>query len=359
MPVARRRDPHVTSAALTRWLAAILPAGADPVVAGVRAPGASGFSGDTLFVQAEWSDADGRGPRPLVLRIEAGEDRMFPDTDLCAQHRLMRALAEHTDLPVPAVFWFETDPAVLGAPFLAMQRAPGRAPSDQPPYHEAGWLFEASPAEREAVWWAGLGSVAEVHQVDLDRLGLGPRPLTGKDALEAHLARWRAYQGWLAPDRIPACERAYGWLAANRPVPQGPVVLLWGDARIGNVLYQGGERTAVLDWELASTGPAEIDLAWFLYLDRHHSEGCHLDRLAGLPTAGDTVRRYEKLTGRSVGDLAYYTVLSGYRLALMMCRAIRLLTRNGLMPEQLADDYAVRNNATVLLEKALAEAGAQ
>jgi aminoglycoside phosphotransferase (APT) family kinase protein len=43
------------------------------------------------------------------------------------------------------------------------------------------------------------------------------------------------------------------------------VVLLWGDARIGNMIFApGGTPVAVLDWETATFGQAEEDLAWYL-----------------------------------------------------------------------------------------------
>ena len=39
-----------------------------------------------------------------------------------------------------------------------------------------------------------------------------------------------------------------------------PASLCWGDARIGNVLFSDDRKiTAVLDWEMATIGPAEMD----------------------------------------------------------------------------------------------------
>ena len=44
-------------------------------------------------------------------------------------------------------------------------------------------------------------------------------------------------------------------------------MLNWGDARIGNMLYVDFEPVAVLDWEMATVGPREVDLAWMIFLD--------------------------------------------------------------------------------------------
>ena len=40
----------------------------------------------------------------------------------------------------------------------------------------------------------------------------------------------------------------------------------WGDARVGNTLYRDFTPVAVLDWEMATVGPREVDLAWMIFL---------------------------------------------------------------------------------------------
>ena len=82
-------------------------------------------------------------------------------------------------------------------------------------------------------------------------------------------------------------------------------MLLWGDARIGNIIFDGTRPAAVLDWEMVTLGSPEMDLAWSIFLDRHHSEGMGLPRLEGFPSYEETVERYEALTGFEVQDLHY------------------------------------------------------
>ena len=55
---------------------------------------------------------------------------------------------------------------------------------------------------------------------------------------------------------------ARGPLAAGR----GRHGRLLGDARIGNVLYEGFTPVAVLDWEMAALGPRGLDLGWLVFL---------------------------------------------------------------------------------------------
>ena len=51
-------------------------------------------------------------------------------------------------------------------------------------------------------------------------------------------------------------------------VDQGAPVLLWGDARMGNIMFDDSHAVAaMLDWEVASIGPAGIDVGYWLMMD--------------------------------------------------------------------------------------------
>src|SRR3546814_11782936 len=57
------------------------------------------------------------------------------------------------------------------------------------------------------------------------------------------------------------------YILQNKPA-QAPVNVLWGDATPSNVMFDDeGKVKALIDWELATLGPAELDLAWWLYFD--------------------------------------------------------------------------------------------
>lgn len=97
-PHDSRRDPQQLRDDLQRWLAARVQ---DPRVDNVHSPAANGMSSETLLFDATW-DGD---THPLVARIAPADTAVpvFPTYDLDAQFRVMRAVAEHTDVPVPAV----------------------------------------------------------------------------------------------------------------------------------------------------------------------------------------------------------------------------------------------------------------
>ena len=60
-------------------------------------------------------------------------------------------------------------------------------------------------------------------------------------------------------------------------------MLVWGDARVGNVLYEDFRPVAVLDWEMATLGPREMDVAWIIFAHMVFQELAGLAGLPGLP----------------------------------------------------------------------------
>jgi aminoglycoside phosphotransferase (APT) family kinase protein len=74
----------------------------------------------------------------------------------------------------------------------------------------------------------------------------------------------------------PVLELGYRWLADNRPRP-GPLSVVHGDFRLGNLMVGPSGLTAVLDWELAHLGDPHEDVAWPTIrawrFDRHRPPG--------------------------------------------------------------------------------------
>jgi aminoglycoside phosphotransferase (APT) family kinase protein len=353
MPVPDQRDPEVTRARLQSWLEGRLPDARDVRVSAVQTPASNGFSAETLMFEAGWQEPGSQARHErLVAKVAPTGYQIFPEARFAEQYRLLQILAG-TTIPVPAVHWHEPDPAVLGAPFYVMSRVDGDVPTDMPPYHTDGWLTAASPAERESIWWSGVSVLAQVHALDVGRLGLGfvDQVSYGPTGLRQRLAYYEHYLDWAYDGTVPVARQALQWLHEHRPAEPREPVLLWGDSRIGNIIFSGGRAAAVLDWEMATLGQPEEDLAWFLFLDRHHSEGVGADRLAGFPAAAPTIARYEQLTGRTLADMDYYEVLSGLKFAVVMARIGQLFIHYDLVPPD--NDFPYNNTATQLLAKVL------
>lgn len=355
MVVPDQRDPELTRDRLTAWLAARIPDATGVAVTAVGTPYAgTGFSSETLLFDAEWTRDGRRHERRYVARVAPTAYQIFPDarSGFDRQYRLMRALADH--VPVPEVHWFEPAPETLGAPFFVMDHVDGRVPADMPPYHQDGWVTEVDPPTRERMWWGTLERLARIHRLDHRALGLGflDQPRHGATGLEQRLGYYGAYLTRAYDGPQPTARAALDWLREHRPPERHPPCLLWGDSRIGNVVFAGdGTPRALLDWENAALGAPEEDLAWFCYLDRHHSDGIGVPRLAGFPDREETVAGYEKLLGRPLYDLEYYEVLSAFKFAVIMARIGQAFIEFELIPAD--SDFPVNNTATQLLARIL------
>lgn len=346
MAIPAQRDQELSRKALTTWFAGTLEA--EVTLSGFRGPGATGFSNETLIVDVT-SEA---GTTTYVVRVAPTGYSLFPDAVFDRQYRVLKALAA-TSVPVPAVRWYESDASILGAPFFVMDEVIGRVPPDNPPYHMAGWLHDVSPKQRARIWWGAIDTIAELHRLNWRDLGL--EFLTGGLAEQLEY-----YERWLdtieASEPVPMARRALAWLMAHLPTDEQSV-LCWGDARVGNVMYDDeGNRLAVLDWEMVGLGAPAQDVAWAIFLDRHHSEGVETPRLEGFPSAEETVARYEERSGIRLRDMDFYEVFAAFRFCVIMARLALIFKEWGLLPTD--DAMAQDNTVTRLTDRVLAERGA-
>jgi aminoglycoside phosphotransferase (APT) family kinase protein len=350
MPVPRR-DLTETHERLLGWLVAKLPGARAVELSELSGPAATGFSNDTLLFELRYREDGQRVTRSLVCRIEPTGSGVFPRYDVAQQYRIMRALRA-SRVPVPEMAWLEPDPSVLGAPFFVMERVAGRIPSDNPTYHTAGWVVEIPAEERRALWESAVDALAEIHRQDPDALGVQlEAPAPGSDTAAWQLAHWSRYYDWVAAGSgKPLLAAALRWLHEHRPKSDARR-LCWGDARIGNMIFEGGRCVAVLDWEMATLGPPEMDLGWFLYMDRHHHECVGAPRLPGFPSRDETVARWQHRVGTRARHLEYWEAFAAFRFAAIMERLAGQMTMLGLLPAD--STFAVDNTASRLLARIL------
>ncbi|WP_030321613.1 phosphotransferase family protein [Streptomyces sp. NRRL B-3229] len=321
-PRTTTRDPEELAGRLTAWLGARLPGAR---ATDITVPASNGMSSETLLFTVEHPAPP---LRECALRLAADPSAytVFPVYDMVRQYRTMRTVAEFSDLPVPRVQWLEEDPGPLGAPFFVMERVAGRVPPDVMLYtYEGNWLHSASDAERAHLEAASVGLLARLHdQVPLKEVEFLALPGQG-DALRRHVTAQRAYYDWVVTGlaRSPLIERSFDRLEEIWPRDPGPAVLNWGDARIGNVVYDGFDPVAVLDWEMAALAPREVDLGWTVYLHRFFQDLTVGFGQRGLP---DILRRdriearYAELTGHTPRDMDFFTLYAALRHAIVMLR---------------------------------------
>jgi aminoglycoside phosphotransferase (APT) family kinase protein len=291
----------------------------------VTVPASNGMSSETLLF-----DIEHPGPpvRACALRLAADPAAytVFPSYDMPRQYRTMRLVAERSDLPVPRVLWLEEGSGPLGAPFFVMARAEGRVPPDVMPYtYEGNWLHAASHEERAHLETASVGLIARLHdQIPAAQARFLELPGEGSP-LRRHVTAQRTYYAWVV-DRLarsPLIEATFGRLEELWPHDEGDAVLNWGDARIGNVVYDGFEPVAVLDWEMAAPAPSEVDLSWTVFLHRFFQDLTQRFGQRGLPDflrRDNVERRCAELTGHIPRDMDFYTLYAALRHAIVMLR---------------------------------------
>jgi aminoglycoside phosphotransferase (APT) family kinase protein len=275
----------------------------------------AGWCNETLLVQ---------GDRPFVVRLPPLIPA-YPVYDLGAQAQVLDTLAE-AGIPVPRVIALEEDTEFLGAPFLAMSLEPGRPGPEAPALDP--WLVEAPIEAQGQIQRDFIETLASVHRVDWARLGGTLRD--GGD-LTAEVGWWREYIDWATDGAPPArLVDAVDWCARTVPSSVPVRSLCWGDTRIGNFLFSDGYRiSSLLDWELATIGPAEMDMAWYLVLDELLTTFTGRT-LPGYLDRNTLIAGYEAALGRRVQDLVWHEIFALVRSVAITERLVRIAEAGGL-----------------------------
>ena len=186
--------------------------------------------------------------RSLILRIGPPDD-VHAGMELEARSQAAAAAA---GAPVPHVLVATDSPAALGNPFLICDEIKGETivRRIQRQLDAAGGHRARAELLRQCA-----RALAAIHRADAR-----DPALTSGDPV----AQWRERLDAMS-DTTATFEWAFRWLEANRPrQPQSAApVLVHGDFRMGNLIVDGSDLAAVLDWELVHVGDPYEDLAWF------------------------------------------------------------------------------------------------
>lgn len=271
-------------------------------------------------------------PGAFVIRLEPSGRQLFLSPSIEREFRLAEGLAL-AGLPAAAALAVENDPAVLGAPFMVMGEVQGRAPLGRPSMHVAGLLTELAPDERRRIAEGAIDALVSVHAADWRRThAFMASELGAQRGLERYLQHLSQWYAWTVQGRkFPVTDRALDYLVSEASrLADAPDVLLWGDARPGNILFAPDQSVAaLLDWEAALIGPRGLDLGYWLMMDRFHAEAIGIPRLQGWPDEAQTIARYERSAGTPVSDLPYFIVMGAFFMATTMIRAADLGVASG------------------------------
>ena len=230
--------------------------------------------------------------------------------------------------PVAQAYALCMDEAVIGTIFYVMENVEGRILWD-------GTLPDYQPAERRAIYEAQIDTLAALHNVDYEAVGLGDYGKPG-NYFARQIDRWTKQYKASETATIDEMDKLIDWLPKSCPVDD-KTSIVHGDYRLDNMILHPTEPRviAVLDWELSTLGNPLADFSYFLmnwvmpFDQRGGLSG--IDDLAsyGVPTIPEAVERYCQATGRDgLPELDWYFAYNLFRLA-GICQGIVGRVRDG------------------------------
>ena len=239
--------------------------------------------------------------------------------DVLREAFLLQAV-EDAPVRTPRVLLACDDDAVIGAPFYVMEKVDGDVITHTiPPALDDG-------ASRRAIAEELIDALVEIHAVDWRACGLeGYGKPTGY--LDRQLRRFSGLWEHNRTREIPTMDRITEWLGANKP-DSGDATIVHGDYRLGNTMFAREtppRLNAIFDWELATIGDPLADVG---YLAATYAQPGDPDntlfslgavtKQLGFPTREELIARYEQKSGRSMGDVRWYTTLAMWKAAVFL-----------------------------------------
>jgi len=332
-----QRDLDAVVAGFLDWLAD--RRGTEVQPASVQRP-TDGWSSETVLVHA----TVGGLPEGHAIRLAPLGEGIFPAYDLGLQARA-QAHAAHRGVPTPVPALVVEDPAWLGEPFLVMPLVDGHVPGEMAAFDP--WVRSLPGPTQRGLYEGVVDALVGLHTAT-------PPDDIPHRSVDAELAAWTDYLDWYADgdDPAPALRAALAWCAEHRPAVEPVPAFLWGDVRLGNVVFaDDGSVAAVLDWEMATVGAPEHDLGWWLGLEAMQDELVG-GRADAFPALADLRSRYEAGLDRPLQDLSWYETFALLRSAAILTRISILQQRAGLDPLLPLADNPVLDHLRRRLEEA-------
>ncbi|HUY18663.1 MAG TPA: phosphotransferase family protein [Candidatus Binataceae bacterium] len=276
--------------------------------------------------------------------------------DMGREYRVLSRLWQEF-APAPRAILFCDDPAIVGAPFFIMERRRGIVIKKREPLPA---VLAESAAARRQVSAAFIDALADLHQVDYERIGLGA---LGRPAgfFERQVKSWMERWERAKTREVPLMNRLGAWFAANLPREQPPV-LLHNDFFLHNVMVAAddpGRMVAVLDWEMSTLGDPMVDVGIALAYWRDRSDPADLLALnpaenhtlrEGFMTRAELAERYAQCSGRDLGAIDFYVAWAHWKTATVVEQLYARYARGDTTDER----YAVMVNEAPVLARAAA-----
>ena len=251
--------------------------------------------------------------RPPLSHVQASAH------DMGREYRVISALAG-TDVAVPKTYAICEDSDVIGAPFYIMEHVEGLVPTDPK-------LVTERYTEQQQRYMGErlVDTLVALHTLDPNDVGLGD---FGKPQgyIERQVRRFTEQLEKVKTRDLPELEELAKRLP--RAIPeQSDGTIVHGDYRLDNAMVTAdGNIAAVLDWEMSTLGDplADLGILRMYWRDRDATGeqasigSVGVITLPGFPSWDEGRARYEKKSGRDLGNLDFYIVLANFKLGVIL-----------------------------------------
>jgi aminoglycoside phosphotransferase (APT) family kinase protein len=253
----------------------------------------------------------------LILRRPPTGALLPSAHDMGREARVQQALAG-TGVPVARII-LRDDGDLIGVPCYVMEKVSGHVIRGELPVG-----FATHPSQREEMASVFVDTLAALHAVDPDAVGLGDygRPV---GFMERQVRRWTGQWEKSRTYEVPEIDELGRQLAANVPAQQRHAIV-HGDYRTDNVVYDPadpGRINAVLDWELSTLGDPLSDVAFLVLFWRDSDERPlslvpGVSHFPGFPDRAALLERYASASGADLTDLGFYQAFAHFKFAIIV-----------------------------------------
>lgn len=261
-----------------------------------------GYSNLTFMVSVD----DGRR---WVLRRPPFGITLASAHNVLREARIMHAL-QGTRAPVPAILGVRQEEAS----WVLMEHIDGTV------VDEMAVARSLDHSQRGAIAISMAETLATVHEVDIDAVGLGD--LSKRTPYAARqIRRWNMQLDAVGGQELAGLADLATRLSAKIPT-QTETTLVHGDYHIKNVISRDDAVVGILDWELSTLGDPLADIGTLLAYWPHGGEMAAADRTApstlpGFPSRTELVDAYARRSGRDVSDVEFWHVLGLWKIAII------------------------------------------
>jgi aminoglycoside phosphotransferase (APT) family kinase protein len=278
------RLPAVTAECLTAYLRGRFPE--HPFLRVTKVIKLVGMNANEAF----YVDIEGHPKWPARLILRRSLAARIQPRSIVEEFEILEVM-HGSPVPVPRPIFCDADPAVLGRPFVALERLSGQV------------QVLTEPRDRgRRIYLKVAGLLAKLHGLDSTLLP-HHRRADGESALawlNRRIDNWESEWRRGAREPVHTVAAAFYWLRRHASEFVDQSVIVHGDLDQRNILVDGEDIIALIDWEVAHEGHPAEDLAYLR------------EEVESVMPWTEFIAAYQAQGGRSVTEaqLRYGTVLS-------------------------------------------------